>query len=417
MRSDARGSLAPPASVPRRALLAVLCLVVAGCNREEPYVPPDPPTEPQLRADLDSLRFAFLEDADGPRYWRIEPGEIRRLDLTDQTLNDSGTVARSRLSLVLRAENRAIQGDLVLRHEWRDSLWVLDAAGRAGPNWRASDAAATLFAVRVLPDSTLRRLTLALDPIVRYERGEYLDPLASARREARALFDSTFVSDSLRDATEAGLARRTADALAPRQSSVFLLGPGQAPARARVDSTKSSLVGCEYVTAFAAPEDLSAAQWVELATTSSVMGAPEVPGGSIPRALVQALETVARQRLDVIGLSGSRLRLTDSRAADLDGDGRDEAVGVFAVGDDASPSGLALAVEVAGGQPRLLAERLTTRTDGFRSFDLLGVVDIDSDGAAEALFVEEGAEAYRYLIITHRAGRFTEAFRGGGSSC
>ena len=44
-------------------------------------------------------------------------------------------------------------------------------------------------------------------------------------------------------------------------------------------------------------------------------------------------------------------------------------------------------------------------------------MDVDADGAAEAFFVEEGTEAYRYLVVTYRAGRFTDAFRGGGSAC
>ena len=184
-----------------------------------------------------------------------------------------------------------------------------------------------------------------------------------------------------------------------------------------MDSTRASLVGCDYLTAFAAPEDRDATRWAELATTSSVMGAPTAPGRPIPRDLARALETVARQRLDVSGLDGSRLRLKDARAADLDGDGQDEAVGTFVVGQGDRQSGLALGVEIAGGQPRLLFERLATRADGFRSFDLLGVVDVDADGAVEAVFVEEGAEVFRYRIVTFRAGRFTDAFRGGGGGC
>lgn len=405
-----RGGLLAAAGV------ALGLLVLGACRDvEEPLVLPDPPPESQIREDLVGVRFAFFEDADGPRHWTIEPEEIRRLAVVEQIVDDSGRVARSRVSLTLRAEHRSILGDLVLRHRRDGPTWVLDDAARAGPNWQASDATATLFAVRVLPDSTRRRSTLVLDPIARYERGRYLDPLATFRREARALFDSTFSSDSLRQAAESALNRRVGRGLA--DGAVYLLGPGQTPVRARVDSTESSLLGCQFATVFASPSDASSFRWAELATTSSVMGTPTAPGRPLSRELTRALETVARQRFDLAGIDASRIRSRGTTAADLDGDGQDEAVGAFVVGEGDRQIGLALGVEMAEGRPRLLFERASARPDGFWTLDLLGVLDVDADGAEEALFSEEGYESYRYLVVTFRAGRFTDAFRGGGGGC
>ena len=68
-------------------------------------------------------------------------------------------------------------------------------------------------------------------------------------------------------------------------------------------------------------------------------------------------------------------------------------------------------------RPRLLFERVPDRAGGFTGLALLGVLDVDGDGAAEALFQEEGYEVYRTLVVTFRAGRFTDAFRGGGGGC
>lgn len=402
----------------RRALLVALALAVAagGCAPPpEPTPPPEPPAAEQLREDVVGVRFAFFEDEDGPRYWTIEPAEVRRMDVVEQIVDDSGRVARSRVSLTLRAENRSISGDLILRHLRRDSSWVLESAGRAGPNWLAADESATLFAVRTLSDSTLRRRLFALDPVVRYERGAYHDPLASARAAARVLFDSTFATDSLRQSAEAALERRTGGALAPR--TVFVLGPGHSPSSARVDSTAARLLGCTSATVFAAPSDPATSAWADLATTSSVMGTPEAPGAPLPRPLARAIETVARQRFETMGIDPGRMRIRRSLAADLDGDGLAEGLGAFVAGTGARQVGLALAVEMEAGQPRLLYERQSPRGAGYGSLDLLGVVDVDADGAAEAFFVEEGTEAYRYLVVTYRAGRFTDAFRGGGSAC
>jgi hypothetical protein len=42
---------------------------------------------------------------------------------------------------------------------------------------------------------------------------------------------------------------------------------------------------------------------------------------------------------------------------------------------------------------------------------------MDADLAAEVVLLEQGSKAYQYLILTHRAGRFVTAFRGGGGGC
>ena len=396
--------------------LVVFIALASGCREApEPLALPDPPPADQIRDDLVGVRFTFFEDADGPRPWTIEEGEIRRLDVVDQVVDDSGRVARSRVALLLRADKRSIRGDLVVRHRREGPNWILEEAGRAGPNWRAGDTEATLFTVRAVADSTIRRRVLALDPIARYEDGRYLAPLAPFEARARAVFDSTFASDSLRAAAESALARAAADAVVRRGQTLFVLGAGRAPVRASVDSVEVSLIGCQYVTAYADPPTPEAARWADLATTSSVMGTPLADGRPLGRDLARALDRLARERFEIAGADASRLRQRGAIAADLDGDGRDEAVGVFSTGEGERQQSLVLGVASGAATPRLLFERRPAR--GFTSFELLGVLDVDGDGAAEAIFLEEGHEVYRYLIVTFRAERFTDAFRGGGGGC
>ncbi|OZC03119.1 hypothetical protein BSZ36_09120 [Rubricoccus marinus] len=398
-------------------LLLVMCLASGCADEPEPVALPDPPSTEQISEDLVGLRFDFFEDGSGARPWTIEAEEIRQLRIVDQVVDDSGRVARSRVALALRAEKRSIQGELILRHRREAPNWVFEGGGRSGPNWRAGDAEATLFAVRVLSDSTIRRRTLAFSPIARYENGRYLAPLAPYEQRARALFDSTFASDSLALAAETGLNRAAADALAPRGSKLYALGAGQPPAEVRVDSVRASLLGCQYVTAYADPPTPEAARWARLGTTSSVMGAPLAEGTALNRPLARALEGVARQRFEIAGVDTQRLRQQRAIAADLDGDGQDEAVGVFTIGEGERRRSLAVAASPGATAPRLLFERVPDRPSGFATLSLLGVLDVDADGAAEALFLEEGTEVYRYLIVTFRGGRFTDAFRGGGGGC
>ncbi len=397
-------------------MLTLALVFASGCaDKPEPVALPEPPEAEQIREDLAGLRFDFFEDEAGARPWTIEAEEIRNLQVLDQVLDDSARVARSRVSLALRASKRTIQGTLILRHRREGAQWVFEGGGRSGPSWRAGDAEATLFEVRALADTTFRTRSLALNPIARYESGRYLAPLAPFESRARALFDSTFASDSLSLAAETALNRAAGETIAARGATLYALRAGGAPVPVRVDSVHVSLLGCEYASAYAsAPE---AAMRARLGTSSSVMGAPLADGKPLERSLARALEGVARQRFSLAGVDTQRMRQKRSTAADLDGDGRDEAVGVFTVGEGERQRSLAVAVAPGASAPRLLFERVPDRASGFLTLTLLGVLDADGDGAAEVIFLEEGYEVFRYLIVTYRGGRFTDAFRGGGGGC
>ena len=383
--------------------------LLAGCRgAPEPEPLPEPPTAEQIRADLVGVRFAFMEDASGPREWVVEPGEVRGLDIVDQIVDEGGEIARSRVGLVLGAPERVIRGEMVVRHRREGAAWAFEHAERAGPDWTAGDAEATLYSVAAVADSAGSRRLLRLQPLARYARGLYTDPLAPFAAEARALFDSSFAADSARAAAERALARRASGALGAAGRRVYLLGRARAPEPARTDSARAELFGCPsaavYVTA---PE---AAGWATLATTSGVMGRPQTPGGVLGRDLARALDRAARERFAASGVSTDRLRQQAALTADLDGDGRDEALGVFSV--DADGAALALAVRATATGHEVLYERRPDRAAGFTRLRLLGALDVDADGAAESLFEERGERRRRTLVVTHLADRFTDAFRG-----
>ena len=407
MRSSRAGHVAAGIRV------AGLLLVLGGCAREEPPPPlPAPPSAEQLREDLVGVRFAFFEDDDGPRHWTIEAEEIRRLDIAGQTVSDDGQQALSRVTVALRAESRAITGDLRVEHVRRDSAWSLARVDRAGPNFRAGDRRATLFAVELVDDSTGTG-RLVLDPIAVFEAGGYRDPLRDWRRAAASLADSSWASDSLYAAAVDSVEALAARSVAPPRSRLRVLAAGASVAQTTVDSSVAVLGGCEVLSAFARRPP-GTTPWA-LATTSSIMGGAVAPGRAVSARERRDLERIARERLELAGADPSRLRARGVVAADLDGDGVDEVVGAFSSGPEANRHAVLVGVEPSATGGRLLFERRPGA--GYETFELAGVVDVDGDGAVETVALEEGAEVFRYLVLTSRSGRYADAFRGGGGGC
>ncbi len=221
------------------------------------------------------------------------------------------------------------------------------------------------------------------------------------------------MSDSLRALALDRLADGVRQSWLPAGREVRVWAPGRAARTVALDSADVSVDGCEYAVGWArGTADANA-----LGSTSSVLG------GTRARALTgreaRALDRLAAARLEVQGQDGGRLRSTGALAADLDGDGSDEVVGTFAVGADtlAAAAGIVVAARMTSDGARLLFERVPDYAQGRSVFSLVGVTDLDADGAAEVVLREEGYEAYGYRIVTWRAGRFLDAFRGGGGGC
>lgn len=401
-------------------LLFVGLVWSAGCSRTEPDVrpPPAPPDEDQIQVDLVGQTFVFFEDGDGPREWTIEADEIRDFQIVDTVRAGDPNRLRARTRIVLVAPTRTIQGELRLDYLHTNVGWEVQGVQRVGPNFIAGDASFVLFDVSPLTEDTLGNSRgLGLDVIARYEDGGFVAPFDGFRSRMDALADSIFLSDSLRQIAEAKLGTEIGRAFVRAGASVRVLRPGEPPQTVRARNVEVGVVGCEYLHA-EAPSRISLGQDAALATTSSVLGGAVAPGRRLTADEGRQLDRLARERLRVQGLDAQRVRSGGSLAIDLDGDGAEDWVGTFTVGDIESGTarGIVLGAKPnSTGAPVLLFERMTA--PGFGSFTLVGAVDMDADRAADVVWLEEGAEVYQYLIVTHRAGRFVTAFRGGGGGC
>ena len=409
----------------RLSAFAVIAFVLAsGCRQPEPTEgPPPAPDAARVRADLPGQAFDFYADADGPRTWTIAEGEIRRVQVVDTTAREGGVRVRARV--VLAAPTRTIRGLLDLDYRRAGDDWQLAGVGRAGGNFAGGnfaggnfavgDAGFVLYDVGGVPSDSVRPDLLALDAIARFQDGEFVAPFDAVRGRVRALLDST-LADSLRRSSLDRVATDLRREWVPTGRRVRVWAPGRAARTVVLDSSDVSVEGCEFVVGWARGRADAGA----LGSTSSALGGTRV--AALSGRETRALDRLARQRLTVRGHIGARLRSTGALSADLDGDGTPEVVGTYAVGSDTlgadrSTVGIAVAARMASDGARLLWERLADGADGFGSVSLVGLADLDADGAAEAVLREEGYEVYRYRIVTWRAGRFVDAFRGGGGGC
>ena len=391
-----------------RAYGSVIAYAMMLCAcRHEPTPDPRPPVPDarQVRSDLVGATFSFYDDADGARPWTIGADELRDVQLVDTTARADG--ARVRVRVVLAASQRTIRGLLDLDYRLADDRWALRSVERAGPNFFVGDAAFVLYDVSAVPSDSLFPDRLALDVIAQFADGAWTAPLD--RRAAPPLApDGSVPSDSLRDRVATQRADSIRQAWLPTGRAVRVWSPGRAPRTVTIDSAEVGVDGCTYAVGWAQGR----ADATALGSTSSVLGNTRVRAPSARD--VRALDRLAATRLDTGG--GRRLRSTGALAADLDGDGTDELVGSYAVGADTlAVAGLVVAARMASDGARLLFERLAE--PGRERMTLVGVADLDADGAAEVIVREEGAEAYGYRIVTFRAGRFVDAFRGGGGGC
>ena len=394
------------------AVIAIGCL--GACRQPEPQTLPPAPDADRVRADLPGQTFDFYDDADGPRTWTVAADEIRQLQVVDQAAREDGVRVRARV--VLAAPSRTIRGLLDLDYRRAGDGWRLAGVERAGGNFAVGDAGFVLYDVGSVPSDSARPGLLTLDAIARFQDGAWTAPLDGVSGRVRALLDSA-LTDSLRRSATDRLADGVGREWVPAGRRVRVWAPGRAPRTVTLDSADVSVDGCEFVVGWARGQADAGA----LGSTSTALGGTRVSAPSGREA--RALDRLARRRLAARGQPGGRLRSTGALSADLDGDGTAELVGTYVVGadtlgaDGGPTASVLVAARMASDGARLLFERLADAADGFGSLSLVGLADLDADGAAETVVREEGYEVYRYRIVTWRAGRFVDAFHGGGGGC
>jgi uncharacterized SAM-binding protein YcdF (DUF218 family) len=163
-----------------------------------------------------------------------------------------------------------------------------------------------------------------------------------------------------------------------------------------------------------------------LATTSETLGKRAISRRALTsaeRAAVMTLvNNIYRQRKTPAALM-RRLEVKNLTATDLDGDGRYEVVGDFRIqtGDiNGARRDLFLIATPAGkGYRAELANFQSYRMDsGFgRGIGFADQLDMDGDGIAEVVTIDEGFDGYGYSIYKKRNGRWRSVYSGIGDAC
>lgn len=381
---------------------------------------PPLPNADTILEDLTGTRFTFYEDERGERQWRVEEGEVKRLTVLDTLISSDGQSASLRVALTLQAAARTISGDLSLLYRPVGGRWSLAGAVRVGDNFAVGESEVWLYDTALAPaDFKANGRSLRLTPIAHVVDGLYRDPYRSVRDQERRLLDSTFAADTLREAAFQELEVPLANEAFAASEALYLLR-ATAPPEPLTDSLRRevSLYGCRFLHGITAPMEAERARSVRLVTSSSVL---RLAGRTVTDGERQALDRVARRRLQEQPDAPSRFGDTAARAADVDGDGDTDLVGVYGHPDippraETPPVALAVAIESAD-DPAVLFTHAAPREEGSTQLALVALLDVDGDGAAELILRESGYETYGYRVLSHRAGRFADVYSGGGGGC
>ena len=406
---------------------AALLGALAACRAPAPEAPPTaPPPQAQLAADLVGTRFPFFEDEQGEKYWTIEEGEVRGLRVVDGVTAGDGASHRARLRLALAAQNRTIRGELVLTYRRHGDAWALDEVARPGANWTVEEIAAVVYEVRRPPpsDSTFGPADVWLEPMFRFHDGAYVDPFGPYEARIRAVVDSAYASDSLRQAAVGGLEGEIARRWLNPAWTVFLLSPGAAPEPVGFRTREAAVDGCRYVAGVVRAPSPAMAEGARMATSSSTMGGALFPGRTPTPREAARLAAAARDHLATLVVPAGRverLRAGGALAVDLDGDGDEELVGAYGVAGEHPGMTARSVVVVAEPGPaalRVVGARASDADDGWGTLRFVGAVDVDGDGVLEVVAREAGYEVHRFVVLARGAGgRWTEVYAGGGGGC
>lgn len=164
-----------------------------------------------------------------------------------------------------------------------------------------------------------------------------------------------------------------------------------------------------------------------LATNSQSLGRKPVsrraPTDAERASVMELVKSIYRRK----GTTVSLLRQLETRnltATDLDGDGTFEIVGSFRLGPKNGDKGMRrdlflIAAQRGGAYTAELAEYQAYRlVEGFgRGVDFVDQLDMDGDGQAEVVTVNEGFDAYSYSIYKKRRGVWRDIFTSTGDAC
>ena len=166
-----------------------------------------------------------------------------------------------------------------------------------------------------------------------------------------------------------------------------------------------------------------------LATNSDSLGKKETSRRALTSAEREAVMTLVKSIYRRNKTSNALLRslkVGNLTATDLNGDGQFEVIGDFTIASPpdsitgarrdlfliATPNG-------AGGYRAELANFQSYKMDsGFgRGFGFADQLDIDGDGIAEVITIDEGFDAYGYSIYKKQRGTWRRVYSGTGDAC
>jgi len=251
-----------------------------------------------------------------------------------------------------------------------------------------------VFAVTGRPDET------SMDPVVIVERGHFLAPYSDAEQNT---FGEKFFA--------AGKTYR------------LIFGGGDAGS---VTVDKWS-VGCNNIHAQVTVSSSTklGGRVMALATSSETLGkrasSRRAPTDSERQAVLTLMKTIYRQKLTPSSSIPS-IKISNLTATDLDGDGKYEFIGSFALAAKnkferdlfliAKPQGAAMRADFVKFQA------YQPPPEGFfSSIDFVDQLDLDGDGVSEVFAEQGGFDGYGYLIFKKAGGRWRQVFDMAGDAC
>ena len=271
------------------------------------------------------------------------------------------------------------------------------AGALQGPARGAAQAGTVVFAVLKY------EATVAIEPIVIYNRGTYSKPPVDG---------------------EAGVIERfVRDYFRPGRRYRVLSGGGEAGA---VTVKKYEEPGCSELIAEATAETQArlGGRVKALATDSQTLGR----GATSRRAPTDAeraraidLARAAYAKNGVGAALASRMEVVNLTATDLDRDGRFELVGSFLVDKGGTPPTsftLFLIIEPEGDSFKTAWEWFHRGyEDEYADRHFVDQVDLDGDGVGEVIAQGSYYESHDYVIYKRQQGRWRPVYQGGGGGC
>jgi hypothetical protein len=138
-------------------------------------------------------------------------------------------------------------------------------------------------------------------------------------------------------------------------------------------------------------------------------------------AVMTLVKSIYKQRRTPANLIGS-LKVTNLTATDLDGDGKYEMIGSFALAaKNKFERDLFLIAKSAGAAMRadfVNFQAYQPPPEGFlSSIDFIDQLDVDRNGVGEVFAIQGGFDGYGYVIFRKVGGRWREVYQGLGDVC